>query len=109
MVKSTKTQKMDNVNARIPVILFEEGTKFVAYSPAIDLSTCGDSEDQARKRFIEAASIFFDEITRMGTIEDVLTECGWQKSAEKQTWLPPKYKSCTEELIPISKPWSVVA
>jgi hypothetical protein len=101
MVKSTKTQ-IDNVNTRIPVILFEEGTKFVAYSPAIDLSTCGTTEDQARRRFVEAATIFLDEITRMGTTEDVLTECGWQKSPDKQTWLPPKYKSCTEELIPIS-------
>jgi hypothetical protein len=79
MVRSTKTPKMDNVNARIPLILFEEGAKFVAYSPAIDVSTCGDSEEQARKRFVEAVTIFFDEITRMGTIEDVLMECGWQK------------------------------
>jgi len=46
----------------------EEGDKFVAYSPAIDLSTCGDTEEQARKRFIEAASLFFDEIISMGTV-----------------------------------------
>jgi hypothetical protein len=102
MVKSAKAPKMDDLNARIPVILFEEGSKFIAYSPAIDLSTCGDSEEQARRRFIEAATIFFEEITRMGTIDDVLTECGWQKVTGKQTWLPPKYRSCTEELVPIS-------
>jgi hypothetical protein len=93
MVRSAKTQKMDNVNARIPVILFEEGAKFVAYSPAIDLSTCGDSEEQARKRFVEAATIFFDEITHMGTIDDVLIECGWQKVPGKQTWLPPQLQA----------------
>ena len=44
----------------------------MAYSPAIDLSTCGDNEAQARKRFIEAASIFFDEINTMGTTDEVL-------------------------------------
>jgi hypothetical protein len=102
MVKSQKAPQQDNISARIPVILFEEGAKFVAYSPVIDVSTCGDSEEQARQRFIEAATIFFNEIPRMGTIEDVLTECGWQKAPGKQTWLPPKYKSCTEELVPIS-------
>jgi hypothetical protein len=102
MVRSGKTQKTDNINAKIPVILFEEGRKFVAYSPAIDISTCGDSEEQARKRFIEAAAIFFEEITRMGTIDEVLSECGWTQMPGKQTWLPPKYRSCTEELVPIT-------
>jgi hypothetical protein len=94
--------KKNNIQAKIPMILFEEGNKFVAYSPAIDISTCRNTEEQARKRFIEAASIFFDEIINMGTVDDVLTECGWHKLPHQQTWLPPRYKSCTEELVPIS-------
>lgn len=103
MAKRVGAKKTDNIQAKIPVILFEEGNKIVAYSPAIDLSTCGDTEEQARKRFVEAASIFFDEITRMGTVDDVLAECGWHKIPGKDTWLPPKYKSCTEEIVPISQ------
>jgi hypothetical protein len=101
--KRVKTKNKDSIQALIPVILFEEGDKVVAYSPAIDLSTCGNSEEQARKRFIDAASIFFDEITRMGTIDDVLAECGWSKLPGNQTWIPPKYKSCTEEMVSISQ------
>ena len=97
------TKKGEKILTKIPVILFEEGKKFVAYSPAIDLSTCGDTEEQARKRFVEAASIFFDEITRMGTVDDVLAECGWHKMPGKDTWMPPKYKTCIEEIIPISQ------
>lgn len=76
MAKKEETKNMDRVQTKIPVILFEEGKKFVAYSPAIDLSTCGNTEEQARQKFVEAASIFFDEITRMGTVDDVLAECG---------------------------------
>ncbi len=98
-----KLESKNNIQSKIPVILFEEGNKVVAYSPAIDLSTCGDTEEQARKRFIEAASIFFDEINRMGTTDDVLAECGWYKLPRQHTWLPPRYKSCTEELVPISQ------
>jgi len=94
--------KKNDIQARIPVILFEEGDKFVAYSPAIDLSSCGNTEEQARKRFVEAATIFFSELISMGTVEDVLTERGWHKLPHQQTWLPPKYKSCTEELITIA-------
>jgi hypothetical protein len=32
-------------------------------------------EQNPRQRFIESASIFFDEIISMGTVDDVLTEC----------------------------------
>jgi len=83
---------------QIPTVSFEEAGKFVVYSPAIDLSSCGDSEEEARKRFAEAAAIFFDEITKMGTLEDVLTECGWRKAKGKNTWAPPVYKSSTESV-----------
>ncbi len=96
-----KTGKFGKNQTKIPVIIFEEGGKVVAYSPAIDLSTCGDTEEQARKRFIEAACIFFDEINEMGTTDDVLEECGWHKAAGQDSWLPPKYKTYTEELVQI--------
>jgi hypothetical protein len=70
-----------NVETRIPVILFKEGSRIVAYSPAIDISTCGDTEEQARRRFKEAAGIFFAEIVKMGTVNEVLAECRWNKTS----------------------------
>jgi hypothetical protein len=96
-----KTGKFNKNQTKIPLIIFEEGNKVVAYSPAIDLSTCGDTEEQARKRFIEAASIFFSEIESMGTTDDVLAECGWYKATGQNSWQPPKYKTFTEELVHI--------
>ena len=101
MDKVTKKKKVNNVETRIPVIFFEEGDKIIAYSPAIDLSTCGNTEDQARKRFGDIAGIFFDEITQMGTLDEVLAECGWRKDSHNHSWSPPKYRSCTQELIQI--------
>jgi hypothetical protein len=38
------SKKLEKIQAKIPVILFEEGHKVVDYSPAIDLSTCGDTD-----------------------------------------------------------------
>jgi hypothetical protein len=78
------------------------GEKVVAYSPAIDLSTCGDTDEQARKRFVKAATIFFGEIRKMGTLDEVLFECGWLKLPKHQDWMSPKYKTCVEEMVPIS-------
>lgn len=92
---------MKNFKAEIPVLFFVEGNKVIAYSPAIDLSTCGDTEEQAKQRFAEASEIFFDELVKMGTLEDVLMECGWRKAKQKHAWLPPLFKSCSTELVKI--------
>jgi hypothetical protein len=92
---------MMSIETKIPVLFFEEGNKVIAYSPAFDLSSCGNNEKQARKRFMEAVTIFLDEITEMGTLSEVLEECGWQKVPERHGWSPPVYKGSTEEAIRI--------
>ena len=63
----------------------------VAYTPALDLSTCRTTLPQARDRFEEAVGAFFEEIERMGTLNEVLTSCGWWKLAKPARWEPPTY------------------
>jgi len=92
--------KVRDIEAKIPVLFFEEGNKVIAYSPAFDLSSCGDTEEKARSRFAEAVTIFLGEITKMGTLNEVLEECGWRKVPKKHGWYPPVYKA-TEEAISI--------
>jgi len=89
------------MKSEIPVLFFEEGDKIVAYSPALDISTCGNTEEQARKRFAETTSIFFRELVDMGTLDDVLTECGWRKTSSTGGWSPPVYRRIREESIKI--------
>ncbi len=71
----------------LPVSVLKEGRKFVAYSPALDLSTSGSTYEEARRRFEEAVRIFFQEIYERGTSEEVLKELGWKKAQKK--WKPP--------------------
>ncbi len=59
-------------NFKIPVSIFKEGDMFVAYTPALDLSTSGKTFIQVRERFTETISIFFEEIEKMGTMEAIL-------------------------------------
>ena len=92
---------MAYINASIPVLFFEEGNKIVAYSPALDISSCGDTEEHARSRFAELVSIFLEELKEMGTLNDVLEECGWRRVSTKRTWSPPVYKQTKNELIKI--------
>lgn len=53
----------------MPVSVFKEGEHFVAYTPALDLSTSGKSYEQVMARFNEAVAIFFEELTKKATEE----------------------------------------
>ncbi|MFQ5646903.1 MAG: type II toxin-antitoxin system HicB family antitoxin [bacterium] len=77
------------IKTRLQVDFFKEGKVFVAYCRALDLSSCGDTFEEAKNNFEEAMQIFFDEIVKMGTLEDVLMECGWQKTKSKEHPLTP--------------------
>lgn len=76
-----------NIQFALPVSILREGDSYIAYTPALDLSTVGDSFEEAKKRFEEAVEVFFEEISEKGTLEDVLFDLGWQKHDKKFT--PP--------------------
>lgn len=71
----------------LPVTIFKEGKSFVAYSPALELSTCAPTYEKVQKRFSEATQLFFEELAEMGTTDTVLADLGWQKV--KANWQPP--------------------
>lgn len=52
------------LKADLSVFVFKEGNTFIAYSPALDLSTCADTYEKSKKRFNEIVNIFFEEITK---------------------------------------------
>lgn len=89
--------KKFNFQLNLPITFLREGATFIAYTPALDLSTSGRSFEEARRRFVEAALIFFEEIINKGTLDDVLGSLGWQKVESK--WQPPVVISQESEVI----------
>ena len=75
------------LDVNVEVFIIKEGEVFVSYCPALDLASQGDSFDEAVQAFDEALDIFFEEITEMGTLDDVLKDCGWKKV--QKHWEPP--------------------
>jgi len=71
----------------LPVSFIKEGKQFVAWTPALDLSTAGRSIEEVKKNFAEAVGIFFEEIIAAGTLEDVLLDLGWKHQG--QEFIPP--------------------
>ena len=84
----------------LPVSILREGKKYIAYTPALDLSTSGNTFDQAKKRFDEIVHIFFEEIMKENTAEEVLTDLGWQKVNAK--WNPPIVISNESQMVKLS-------
>lgn len=77
-----------NISYSLPITIFREGESFVAYTPALDLSSVGKTEEEAKRMFSEAVETFFEELLEMGTLESVLKDLGWTK--DKKGFEPPK-------------------
>ena len=69
------------------VLVFKEGDTYIAYTPQLDLSSCGDTPQEARRMLREAVELFLEEAERMGTLKDILQECGYHKDMDR--WIPP--------------------
>ena len=61
---------------------------FVAYTPEFDVSSCGPTEEKARKNLKDAVTATLEEVKRKGKLNELLEELGFQK--EKEQWIPPR-------------------
>lgn len=77
-----------HLSYNLPVLITKQNKRFVAYTPALDISTSGKSEKEVKKRFVGLVNVFIEEIITAGTVNDVLVELGWNKVQKK--WTPPK-------------------
>ena len=64
---------------RLTEEIWKENNMYVSYCPELDISSCGQDVEQAKKNLIEAIIINFEETKKMGTFERFLEECGLEK------------------------------
>jgi predicted RNase H-like HicB family nuclease len=72
------------MNLIVRVEIFRENDVFVALSPELNVSSFGDTPDEAKRSLLEAIGLFIEECDEMGTLEEVLEESGFLK--EPQSW-----------------------
>ena len=73
------------------VHLFKEGAVYVAYVPELDVSSCGDTAEQARNNIQDAVRGFVHTSQEMGTLKDILEESGYH--LEGEVWRAPEFVS----------------
>jgi len=63
----------------IRIEIFMEGDVYVALSPELNVSSVGETIEDAKKSVREAIEAFIEECETMGTLEEVLEESGFIK------------------------------
>lgn len=73
------------------VHIFKEADAFVAHVPELDVSSCGDTADLARRNVQDAVRGFLDTARDMGTLTEILEEAGYRREGE--VWRAPEFVS----------------
>ena len=68
---------MMDISVRVEI--FKEGDAYVALSPELNVSSFGETIDEAKKSLKEAVGAFIEECEAMGTLEEVLEESGFSR------------------------------
>jgi predicted RNase H-like HicB family nuclease len=61
------------------VEIFKEEDSYVALSPELNVSSYGETIEDAKRSLREALEAFLEECEKMGTLEDVLEESGFSR------------------------------
>ncbi len=75
-------------NIRVKCEIFLEDDLYVGICPELNVSSFGETVEEAKKSLQEALSAFLEECEEMNTLELVLEEAGFIK--ENNAWLPRK-------------------
>ncbi len=70
----------------VRVEFFREGERYVGLAPELDVSSFGETLEDAKGSLQEALEAFIEECEAMGTLEDVLEEAGFER--RRDLWLP---------------------
>lgn len=73
------------------VHMFKEGGMYVAHVPELDVSSCGATDEAARKNIRDAVEGFIETSADMGTLPEILEESGYV--LEGDTWRAPEFVS----------------
>lgn len=60
--------------------LWKEENMYVSYCPELDIASCGETVDQAKKNLKEVILINLEEAQKNGTLDKLLKEAGFDKT-----------------------------
>ncbi len=73
----------------ITIEIRKKGKWFIARCPQLDFISQGENQAEAKHNLLEVIEIQFEEMREMGTLDDYLSECGYEKK-DKQFMIPDR-------------------
>jgi predicted RNase H-like HicB family nuclease len=77
------------------VQIWKEGNQYVAHATPLDVMSSGLTPDEARTALREAVHLFLDTAKEMGTLGEILQECGYVM--EGKEWVSPSWVAIERE------------
>ncbi|MHB1679525.1 MAG: type II toxin-antitoxin system HicB family antitoxin [bacterium] len=71
------------------MIVFKENETYIAYCPELDISSCGNNVEHAKKMLKTAVRLFIEEAIKTGSIYDILEEAEYKKDSNGK-WIAPR-------------------
>ncbi len=62
--------------------LWKEGNMYVSYCPELDIASCGEFIEQAKKNLKEVILINLEEAQKMGTFDRLMEETGFVENQD---------------------------
>ena len=59
--------------------IWKRGNMYVSYCPELDIASCGEDVQQAKKNLTEAIFINIEETTNLATFERFIEDCGLEE------------------------------
>ena len=93
-----------NFELKVPVEVYKGSTAFIARCPIFDVSSQGKTPAEAKKNLVDALTLFVTTCSEMGTLDEVMKECGFKprKSTSGKVYLKKD-----QELISVPLPFMV--
>lgn len=73
---------MEHFNIDYTSQVWEEDGQYVAHATPLDVMTSGKTPDAARRALAEAVRLFLTTAAEAGTLNQVLSECGYKRGGE---------------------------
>jgi len=76
------------IKLNVHLEIFEEDNQYVGLCPELNVSSFGDTAEEAEVSTREAVTLFLEECQNMGTLEYVMAESGFYQDGD--TWVARK-------------------
>jgi predicted RNase H-like HicB family nuclease len=82
------------------VQIWREGSQYVAHAMPLDVASSGATPEAARQALHEAVDLFLETAQDMGTLDEILEECGYVR--EGDGWASPIWVSVERHETPVA-------